>query len=175
MSSTRRLVFLALLIAMGSALHLAEAMLPLPLPVPGLKLGLANIVTLLALGLFGIRGGLTVAVGRVFIGSLLGGAFFSPGFFLGLSGAVASTLVMALLLDRTSCFSLVGISLAGAVTHNIGQILAAALLLQNSAIFAYLPVLLLASLPTGLFTGFVLKSLQERLDRTALLPDLART
>jgi uncharacterized membrane protein len=175
MFSTRRLVFLSLLIAMGTALHVAEGMLPIPLPLPGVKLGLANIVTLWALSTYGTRDGMIVALSRVFLGSLIGGLFLSPGFLLGLTGAVVSSLIMALLLRYTDCFSLIGISLAGAVGHNIGQLLAAGLLLQSSSIVSYLPILLLASIPTGLLTGFVLKSLQERLDRAGILTGFART
>jgi uncharacterized membrane protein len=175
MFSTRRLVFLSLLIAVGAALHVAEAMLPLPLPLPGVKLGLANIVTLWALRNYGTRDGIIVAFSRVLLGSLIGGAFLSPGFLLGLTGAVVSTLVMALLLNYTECFSLIGISLAGAVGHNAGQLLAASLLLQSSSVISYLPVLLLAAIPTGVFTGYMLKSLQERLDRAGILPEFART
>lgn len=175
MPDTRRLVFLSLLIAMGTALHVAETMVPIPLPLPGVKLGLANIVTLLALNSYGTRNGLIVALSRVFLGSLISGMFLSPGFLLGLAGAITSTLVMALLLKYTDCFSLIGVSLAGAVGHNLGQLLIACLILQNSSVVYYLPILLLASVPTGLFTGFVLKSLLERLCRTGILHEFART
>lgn len=174
MFDTRRLVFLSLLVAMGTALHVVEGMLPIPFPVPGVKLGLANIVTLITLYFYGVRDGLTVALGRVVLGSLIAGVFLSPGFLLGLTGAVASTLVMALLLKHTDCFSVIGISMAGAVGHNIGQLLAACLLLQNNAIFFYLPVLLVAGIPTGLFTGYVLKYLLERIERADILPEFVR-
>ena len=170
-SQTRRVVFLALLIAMGTAMHLVEAMLAIPLPVPGVKLGLANIVTMLAVYLYGFRDGLTVALMRVLLGSLLGGMFLSPGFLLGLTGALGSTLVMALLLQRTRCFSMIGIGMAGAVGHNIGQLLAASLLLQTSAIFYYLPVLLLAGIPTGILTGFLLNSLLAHNANSGVLHD----
>lgn len=168
MLPTRRLVFLALLVALGTALHLVEGMLLVPVPVPGVKLGLANIATLLALYLFGIRGGLTVALLRVLLGSLLGGIFLSPGFLLALSGAVASTLVMALLLKYSDCFSPIGISMAGAVGHNLGQLLAASALLWNAAVFYYLPFLLIAAIPTGIITGYALKSVLERIDATGI-------
>lgn len=169
MFNTRRLVFLSLLIAMGTALHVVEGMLPVPLPIPGVKLGLANIVTLIALHAYGVRGGVTVAVARVVLGSLIGGVFLSPGFLLSLTGAIISTLIMALLLKYTDCFSVIGISMAGAVGHNMGQLLTAFFLLQNKSIFFYLPVLLLAGIPTGLFTGYVLKSLLERIERLDML------
>lgn len=169
---THRVVFLALLIAMGTALHVAEALLPIPLPIPGIKLGLANIVTLLAIYLYGFRDGLTVALLRVLLGSLIGGVFLAPGFLLGISGAIISTLIMATLLRYTRCFTLIGISMAGAVGHNIGQLLAASLLLQSNAIFFYLPVLLLAGIPSGIFTGYLLTVLLEHNHKTGTLNQL---
>ncbi|MCM2359112.1 MAG: Gx transporter family protein [Geobacteraceae bacterium] len=169
MFNTRRLVFLSVLIAMGTVLHVVEGMVPVPLPIPGVKLGLANMVTLIALHSYGARDGVTVAVARVLLGSLIGGVFLSPGFLLSLTGAVSSTLIMALLLKYSDCFSVIGISMAGAVGHNMGQLLAAFLLLQNKSIFFYLPVLLMAGIPTGLFTGYILKSLLERVERLGIL------
>lgn len=174
MFSTRRLVYLSLLLSMATALHVLEGLFPIPLPFPGVKLGLANIVTLLILYLYDLRAGLTVAIARVFLGSLLGGTFLSPGFLLGLTGAIASTLIMALLVKKTGCFSPLGISLAGAVGHNLGQLVMAALLLQNRAIFFYLPFLLLVAIPTGLATGFVLQRLLERLEKTGISAELTR-
>jgi heptaprenyl diphosphate synthase len=172
MFTTRRMVFLSLLVALGTALHVVEGMILAPLPIPGVKLGLANIVTLFALSLYGLKEGMTVAVLRVLVGSLLGGLFLSPGFFLALSGAILSTLVMAFLLRSTTCFSLVGISIAGAVGHNIGQLLAASVILQSRSVFYYLPYLLLAAFPTGLFTGLFLKSLLKRLEKTDQLREV---
>jgi heptaprenyl diphosphate synthase len=174
MFSTRRLVYLSLLLAMATSLHVLEGLFPIPLPFPGVKLGLANIVTLLILYLYDLRASLTVSIARVFLGSLLGGTFLSPGFLLGLTGAIISTLLMALLVKKTRCFSPLGISLAGAVGHNLGQLLMAALLLQNRAIIFYLPVLLLAAIPTGLLTGYVLQRLLEQLEKTGVLAELTR-
>lgn len=172
MFSTRRLVYLSLLLAMATALHVLEGLFPILLPFPGVKLGLANIVTLLVLYLYDLRAGLTVAIARVFLGSLLGGTFLSPGFLLGLTGAVTSTLIMALLVKKTDCFSPLGISLAGAVGHNLGQLAMASLLLQNWAIIFYLPFLLLAAIPSGLVTGYILQRLLDRLENTGIMPEL---
>ena len=169
MFDTRRLVYLSMLIAMGTVLHLVEAVVAIAFPVPGIKLGLANIVTVIALCLYGVREGLTVSVARVLLGSLASGMFLSPGFFLSLSGSVAGALVMALLLRKTRCFSIIGICMAGATGHNLGQMLAAALLLQNSAVFYYLPVLILSGIPTGIFTGYLVMHLLDHLRRTGLL------
>lgn len=163
----RRLVRLSLLIAMGVALHVVESMLILPLPVPGAKPGLANIATVLALYLYGVRDGLLVAVARVLLGSLIGGVFLSPAFFLALGGALCSTLVMSLFM-RCSWFSVIGVCVAGAVAHNCGQLLAALLLLKNSAVIYYLPLLLAVALPAGLFTGFAMQPLLEKLRRAGV-------
>lgn len=175
MFGTRRVIFLALLVAMGTALHVAEGMLSIPVPIPGVKLGLANIVTLLAIYLYGFRDGVTVALLRVLLGSLIGGMFLSPGFLLGLTGAVSSSLAMALLLKRTKCFSMIGISMAGAVAHNIGQLLAASLLLQSGAVIYYLPILVLTGIPTGILTGYLLNSLLEHNKTSGILHDFIRT
>ena len=174
MFSTRRLVYLSLLLAMATTLHVLEGLFPIPLPFPGVKLGLANIVTLLVLYLYDLRAAMTVAIARVLLGSLLGGTFFAPAFFLGLTGAVLSTLVMALLVKKTSCFSPLGISLSGAVSHNLGQLLMASFLLQNQAIIFYLPVLLLGAIPTGMITGYLLQGLLERLKEAGILAELSR-
>lgn len=174
MFSTRRLVYLSLLLAMATALHVLEGLFPIPLPFPGVKLGLANILTLLVLYLYDLRAAMTVAIARVLLGSLLGGTFFAPAFFLGLTGAVISTLIMTLLVKKTKCFSPLGISLCGAVSHNLGQLLMASFLLQNQAIFFYLPILLLGAIPTGLVTGYLLQGLLERLEATGILAELTR-
>lgn len=161
--NTRKLVFLSLLVALGTALHVLEAMLPNPLPFPGVKLGLANVVTLLALYLFGFRSGLAVAVLRVLTGSLLSGTIFSITFMMSLSGAVLSTIVMACLFRRSESFSILGVSMAGAVMHNIGQLLLASYLIETRGVFYYLPVLIIVGLPTGFLTGYISRLLIRRL------------
>lgn len=151
-----RLVFLALLVAIGTVLHVTENFFVAIVPIPGAKLGLANIVTVLALRQYGLRDGLLVAILRVLIGSFLSGLFLSPGFFLGLSGAISSTVFMSFLLNFRNIFSMIGVSVGGAVGHNTGQLLAACLLLQTHAVVYYLPVLLLLAIPTGMITGYLL-------------------
>lgn len=155
MSDTRRLIILGLFVAVAGVLHAVEAWLPLPVPVPGVKLGLANIVSLAVIVLYGWRDALAVAVVRVVLGALLGGAFLGPSFALGMSGAVASTLAMAYACCRwRPALSLVGISVLGAAIHNLAQISVAALIVANDALLWYLPYLTLFALPTGLATGF---------------------
>mgnify|MGYP003789231973 CR=1 FL=1 len=155
MTDTRRLITLGLFVAVAGVLHAVEAWLPLPVPVPGAKLGLANIVTLAVIVLFGWRDALAVAAVRVVLGTLLSGAFLGPSFALGMSGAVASTLAMAYAWRRWQpALSLVGISVVGAVVHNLAQIGVASVIVNNVALLWYLPYLVLFALPTGMATGF---------------------
>lgn len=161
---TRRVVTLGLMVAIAGVLHAVENWLPLPVPVPGAKLGLANIVSLLVISLYGWRDALLVAVLRVLLGTLLGGAFLGPAFAMSMSGALVSALGMAYAYHHwRPMFSLVGISILGAVFHNTAQISVAALLVSSSGLFWYLPYLLLFALPTGLATGLTAKFFLARL------------
>jgi len=159
MLNTRKLVFFSLLVTLGTTLHVFEAVLPNPLPFPGVKLGLANIVTLLAIYMYGLREGLVVAVLRVLLGSLLIGTLLSVSFMMSLTGAVISSLVMALLYKYIRAFSILGVSMAGAVSHNVGQLLMASYLIETKSIFFYLPVLIIVGLPTGFLTGYISRML----------------
>ncbi|HHY06457.1 MAG TPA: Gx transporter family protein [Clostridia bacterium] len=159
MSKTRKLVYFSLFVTLATALGFLETLLSNPLPLPGVKLGLANIVTLLVLYLYGLKEGLVVSLFRVLFVSLLGGTFLAVGFWLSFSGAVLSTLVMAGLIKYVSALSIIGVSMAGAVSHNVGQLLAASFLIQTPYIFYYLPFLLLAGIPTGLVTGYLARLL----------------
>lgn len=166
---TKRQIRLALLIAMGGALHLVESLIILPLPIPGLKPGLANVVTVVALYLFGTGDALIVGVGRVVVGSLAGGLLFSPAFFLALAGTIVSTPAMAIF-KKCRWFSVIGVCLAGATAHNLGQLSMAMFILQNKVLLYYLPLLIIFSIPGGLFTGYVMKSLLHRIGKKGILP-----
>ena len=153
MAPTRRVTNLALLVSIGLVLSIIESTFPPLLPVPGAKLGLANIATVIALYVFGPSMALEVTVLRCVIGGLLRGSVV--GLFLSLTAGLASTLVMILLFLLVERYlSIIGISVAGAVVHNAAQLAAAYLLVQNAALFYYLPYLILISVPTGLFVGF---------------------
>jgi heptaprenyl diphosphate synthase len=150
------LTYMAVLITFAVVIHTVEAALPLPMPVPGVRLGLANIITLLAIVLYGVRSGLLVAVLRTVLGSFFTGGFLGFGFWLSLSGGVLSCLVMALalFLVKRQVISLVSVSVLGAVTHNLAQLTAASLIISNFALLrGYFPLLLLLAVPTGIFTG----------------------
>lgn len=153
MTGTRRVTNLALLVSVGLVLSIIESTFPPLLPIPGAKLGLANIATVIALYLFGAGMALEVTILRSLIAGLLRGSVV--GLFLSFSGGLVSTLVMiALFLVFDDTFSVVGVSVAGAVTHNVVQLLAAYLLVRHAALFFYMPYLILIAVPTGLFVGF---------------------
>lgn len=153
---TRKIVIIALLVGLGLVLHLVENMIPLSFLIPGAKLGLANIANLLGLILFGFTAGLQILLLRIFLGSILAGTFMTINFYLSLSGGLLGYLVMSIFFYYLkNKFSIIGISLIGAVFHNIGQIFTAYLIISNDAIFYYLPYLILLALPTGIGIGLV--------------------
>ncbi len=157
---------MALLISQALVLHYLEGFLP-PL-APGARLGLANIVSLIALHLFGFREAMAIVVIRSVLGPILGG---SPmGILFSLAGGMLSCIVMAALYGRLNkYFSLPGISVAGAVFHNIGQILTASVVYGSIGIlFTYLPVLMLSSVVTGNFIGLAAKYIIRFLDKREL-------
>lgn len=160
---TRRLVFLALLVALAVTMHVLESLLPTP--APWLRLGLANIMTLAALYLYDGRAAWTVSLARVGIGSLLLGRLFSPGFWLALAGTIVATAAMIgvyWLAGRR--LSPIGISAIGAAGHALGQILAARLLvIQHPAIWQVLPLFLFFTVFAGILTGWLAAGLLEQL------------
>lgn len=162
------LTHMAVLITFAVVIHAVEAALPLPMPVPGVRLGLANIMTLLTLLLYGLRSGLLVAVLRTVLGSLITGTFLGVGFWLSLSGGVAACLAMGLaaVLYRRRYLSVLSVSVLGAAAHNLAQLGAAAALIASPALLrGYYPLLLLLALPAGIFTGlaaFYLEGLAAR-------------
>lgn len=150
---TQRLTELSLFVALALILFLVEAQIPPLVAIPGVKLGLANIITLVALYRFGRRDALLVLLVRVFLGSLFSGQMLT--FLFSLSGGLLCYAVCALLVDHVPLQRLWLLSMIGAICHNIGQLLAAAFVLGTIDVFWYLPVLLLSGLVSGCFTGLV--------------------
>ncbi len=154
MTRTKRIVFLALLVAIAAVLHVVESSLPVPVPVPGVKLGLANIISLLTIIMFGWREAVYVAIARVLLGSLFSGSLFGPAFVMSMGGALASIFIMVYISNNCQkVFSLVGVSIFGAAIHNLAQVVLAAALVNSLGLLWYLPYLLLFAVPTGLCTG----------------------
>lgn len=155
-SKSFKMVYLALLVAIGLVLHLVENALPNPFVLPGAKLGLANIVTLLGLVLFGFRDGMIIAFLRVMLGNLLGGTLFSIPFFLSFAGGIFSACVMglSLILLKKEWISVIGVSLLGAASHNLAQLIVASVIMnQIGILFVYMPYLMTVAMLTGFFIG----------------------
>lgn len=152
MTKTKQLALYAVLIALALALSYTERLIPLQLliPLPGVKLGLANIVTLITLYLLGTKHAFWVLIPRCILGAIFGGGI--TGLLFSLFGGVMALTTMALS-KKLPIFSIYGVSLLGAAAHNIGQILAAILVMRSVYIGAYLPYLLIVSLFTGFAIG----------------------
>lgn len=161
---TRMLVFVSVLVAQGMILSFIESMLPIPFIAPGAKLGLANIVTLSAIYLLTFKQATAVVLLRVILTAATFGSLSS--FLYSFAGGVFSLLIMAALLKVfRDEISLMGVSVAGAVAHNLGQLFVAAFIIRNILILTYLPILLIVAVPTGIFVGIVAKILIKYLKR----------
>ena len=153
MNKTRHLIYMSLLTAMALVLSLVERNIPVPFMTPGAKLGLANLVTVLALySLSKKRDVAMIIAARLLLVSIFGGSV--SGLMYGSMGALLSFIIMVvikeLLKDKVS---IIGVSAAGAVFHNIGQILVACMIVQNIGVILYLPFLSIAGIVTGAFVG----------------------
>src|SRR5665648_103642 len=152
MKKTNKLIFLSLLVSVGLALSVLESAIPLPIAIPGARLGLSNMVVLVTLIVFGFTDRLKVAMLKSTVLMLVTGSVSS--FMYSLSGAILSCISMYFFYKMfPNVFSLIGISIIGAATHNFAQVSVAALMLNNLIIYSYLPFLLLISLFTGYFVG----------------------
>jgi len=162
-SPDKRLISMALLIALGVILHRVEALLPLP--APWIKLGLANVMTLLALVFLGFREAMIVTGMRIFLGSIIGGTFLGPTFFLSFTGGLAAILMMALVYRKGSGpFSLIGVSIVGAVAHILAITFSVYFVfIPQNAFLNLLPILLSLALVSGILTGIAGNILSSRL------------
>ncbi len=160
MKNGEKTAFYGMFLALALVAGYVEQLIPVNLGVPGVKLGLANIVTMVLLYTLGARPAAGITAVRI----LLSGILFGTGFSIVYSaaGAVLSILVM-MLLKSTDKFSYIGVSVAGGVFHNAGQILVAILVLETGALVYYLPILIVAGLVAGLIIGFLSGFLIRRL------------
>ena len=154
--NVHKMVLLAMLTASAIVIAIAESFIP-SIGIPGIKLGLANIVILITLYEVGILEAVFIDIIRVFIVSLVRGTFLSMGFFMSLTGACFSLIIMILLYLIIKKFSIIGVSVAGAIFHVFGQVLIAMIYLDSAYIFYYLPFIALISIATGILVGIVAK------------------
>jgi len=169
MNKTRNFTFLALLTAFAVLLSLFENIIPLPIAAPGAKLGLPNMIILSSLVVFGFKKSLTINIVRTFLVLIIIGNPIS--FIYSFFGAVFSIMAMYIVHRYFSnYFSLIGVSIFGALAHNTAQVATASVILENLNILSYLPVMYLISLFTGFFVGyssnFIVKQLNKVLYKT---------
>ncbi|MBR3150266.1 MAG: Gx transporter family protein [Eubacterium sp.] len=152
MSKSKRVATIALCIALAFVLSFLESLIPINIGIPGVKLGLANSITLAAIYLLGKREAFFISMLRI----LLAGLLFSGAFSLVYSyaGGILSFLVMIAAM-KSEKLSPVGVSVLGAAVHNVGQIIVAAVVMNSSQIVYYLPVLLISGAVSGVLVGIV--------------------
>lgn len=149
-----------MLISLAFIFSYVEAIIPIPIPVPGVKLGLANLVAIVGLYTVGIRGTVAVSLIRiVLVGFTFGNA---SSMIYSLAGGALS-LILMILVKKTGWFSQIGVSIVGGIGHNIGQLSIAALVVQTAGVFYYLPFLMVAGVVAGAVIGLLGGLVTERI------------
>ena len=165
MAKTKKLALMAMLTAASLIVFVIEAQIPAPVPVPGVKLGLANVITLVSMLLLGRREAGLILFVRIAMGSVFAGGV--SGFIFSICGGVLAYAVMCLTVRAFPLKMLWVVSALGAVAHNIGQLIAAVAITRTAALLVYAPVLLASGIVTGVFTGLAATYLLIRLDKSA--------
>ena len=158
----RKLAYLGLFLALALICSYVESLIPFYFGIPGVKLGLTNVVVVLMMYSMGERDALLVSVARILLAGFLFGNLFSIAYSL--AGGLLSFAVMVLL-KRFSGLSVIPVSVCGGISHNIGQILLAAVIVENYHIMYYIPVLLVAGFLTGLLIGILSQEMILRLKK----------
>lgn len=159
---TKKAASLALFLALALILGFVERVIPFQFGIPGIRLGLPNALILMALYLLGTKEAFLLSVMRILLSALLFGTFFS--FLYSISGGLLSFLVMWGL-KKTGKLHVLTVSAMGGISHNLGQLIVACLVVSNLNLVYYAPVLLLSGLLTGLLIGVIAGELIKRLDR----------
>lgn len=163
MPKTRKLALMAMFTAASLIVFVIEAQIPAPIPVPGVKLGLANIVTLIAMVMLGRREAGLILLVRIAMGSMFAGGV--SAFIFSIAGGALAYAVMCLTLKLFPEKLLWVVSVLGAIAHNLGQLIAAIIITKTSSLMLYAPVLLASAVVTGAFTGLAAMYLTQRLDK----------
>ena len=158
--NAKKMTMTALLAALALIFSYIEVLIPFSPGIPGIKLGIANLVIIISLYYLGSKYAFSVNLVRILIAGLLFNGLF--GALYSLAGALLSFTVMALL-RKTGIFSITGVSIAGGVSHNMGQLLVAAFLIDSLKIFAYFPVLIFSGIISGAVIGIISYLILKRL------------
>lgn len=157
----KKMTKLSMLISLSVVISIIESYIPIfNNIIPGLRLGLSNVIILYVLYKYSFKESIYVSLVRVLLVGLLRTGLFSITFFFSLSGAILSIISMYIV-KKIKLLSIIGVSIVGSITHSIGQILIAILLLKNNTIIYYLPYLLIFSIPTGILTGIITKKVLD--------------
>ena len=152
MISVRKIALVGILTAATIVVGILESFIP-SVGIPGVKLGLANIMILITLYELGILEAVFVNLSRVFLVGLFRGTLFSMGFWMSFAGAFLSLAIMIIFYLLIKKFSIIGVSVIGAIFHIVGQILVAMLFLSTTLIFYYLPIIAISAVITGVLVG----------------------
>ena len=162
-SSAQRVALYGVLIALAMVLSYVEMLIPLPVGIPGVKPGLANLVVFLALYTMTAREAFLISMVRILLVSITFGN--GSAFLYSMAGGILSFLVMWSFQKKDFLLP-AGVSIAGGIAHNVGQLLMAAVILENGAVFTYFPVLLAAGCITGGIIGFLGGQIRKRISMT---------
>lgn len=167
----KKLVFLAIVVSISIVLSIIESSISsFVFVIPGVKLGLANIMTLVVLFVYGNKDGGIVVLIRILLVGLIYSGLFTPTWLMSISGGFLAYLSM-ILIKRFPKLSITSVSVAGSLFHMIGQILMAIVVLDTATLIFYLPYMMLISVPTGIFTGLVAKKLIDVFQRQLINPE----
>lgn len=155
---------LAMLLAISVVLNIIESFLPIFNGIiPGLKIGLANIVILIVIYSYGFKEALTISILRVFLVGILRTGLFSMSFFFSLGGSLLSVLLMCLVKKITK-LSMIGVSIIGSISHTLGQIIIA-IIFYNLNMIYYMSWALILAIPTGILIGYLTREIKKTLDQ----------
>lgn len=149
---TRKIAYLGVFLALALILSYVESLIPFYFGIPGVKLGLTNLIVVVMLYCTGTKEAFGVSVARILLAGFLFGNLFS--ILYSLAGGVLSFIVMCLL-KKTGRFHVISVSVTGGISHNLGQLIAAAFVVETYDIFYYMPFLLIAGVATGFVIGML--------------------
>ena len=173
MVHTKKLTQLALLTAISLSIFLVELQIPNPFPLPAMKLGLANIITIYAIYRYSAGEASLILFTRIILGGIFSGNLMAIGYSL--SGGILC-LIGSMFISRILPIKYIWLtSICGAILHNIGQLIVATILTKTLGIIAYLPLLIISGAIAGLCTGICAKILLNRLERYNLVYSMRRT
>ena len=159
---TRKIAYLGVFLALALILSYAESLIPFYFGIPGVKLGLTNLIVVVMLYCTGTKEAFGVSVARILLAGFLFGNLFS--ILYSLAGGVLSFIVMCLL-KKTGRFHVISVSVTGGISHNIGQLIAAAFVVETYDIFYYMPFLLIAGVATGFVIGMLAQEFILRFEK----------